>query len=94
MANSSLTNEEREKFIRLCHAAQIASLSGKFEEAHLYYRHAARLHPYSTTVWMGLAKIVEDDADRRVALQNVLAIDSSHQEARQMLEDLDADTGN
>jgi cytochrome c-type biogenesis protein CcmH/NrfG len=88
MANMMLTNEDREKFIRLCHAAQAAILAGKFHDAHLYFRHAAQIHPYSTVVWLGLAKVVDNDADRRVALENVLTIDPNHPEARQMLEGL------
>lgn len=83
-----LTNEEREKFIRLCQAAHAAMLKGNLAESHLYYRHAAQIHPYSTTVWLGLAKVVDNDQDRCVALENVLAINPEHQEARQLLEKL------
>lgn len=88
----NLTHEDREKFIRLCHAAQAAMNAGKLDEAHLYYRYAAELHPHSTTVWLGLAKVVTSEVDRRVALQNILAINPHHPEALQMLAKLDSTT--
>lgn len=84
----NLTNEEREKFIRLCQAARAAILEGNLYDAHLFYRHAAYIHPFSTTVWIGLAKVVDNDEDRRVALENVLAINPNHAEAQQMLQKL------
>ncbi len=84
----NLTNEQREKFIRLCQAARAAALDGDKDEAHLFYRHAAYIHPFSTTVWIGLAKVVDNDEDRRVALENVLAINPNHPEALQMLKTL------
>lgn len=89
MLNVHLTSQEREKFIKLCQAARAAILAGDLAEAHLYFRYAAYIHPFSTTVWLGLAKVVDSDEDRRVALQNVLAINPHHEEARQFLAELD-----
>lgn len=88
MDEFNLTNEEREKFIRLCQAAHAAALAGKPDEAHLYFRYAARIHPYSTTVWLGLSKVVKNPQDQRVALENVLAIDPDHAEAKKLLDAL------
>lgn len=89
MLNVHLTPQEREKFIKLCQAARAAIVEGDLAGAHLYFRYAAYIHPFSTTVWMGLAKVVESDEDRRVALQNVLAINPRHEEARQILAELE-----
>lgn len=89
MLNVHLTSQEREKFIKLCQAARASIIAGDEAEACLYFRYAAYIHPFSTTVWLGLAKVVATEEDRRVALQNVLAINPQHEEARQLLAELD-----
>ncbi len=83
-----LSNTEREEFIRLCQAAQVAAKAGDSDEAHQYYRQAAIIHPFSTTVWLGLARVVDKEADRRVALENVLSINPHHTEARRLLDEM------
>ncbi|NDJ85062.1 MAG: hypothetical protein GYB66_04170 [Chloroflexi bacterium] len=88
MYDSNLTHEEREKFIRLCQAAQASVRAGNLTEARLYYRVAVQLHPYSSSVWLALAKIASTVADQQVALENVLSINPRHPEARQLLADL------
>ena len=92
MSDIQLTSEDREKFIRLCQAAHAAIIIGNHNDAHTYFRYAAQIHPRSTTVWLGLAKIVSSPADKRVALENVLAINPHHKEALQLLEIFNTDT--
>ena len=92
MSNVQLTSDEREKFIRLCQAAHAAIIIGRHADAQIYFRYAAHIHPQSTTVWLGLAKIARNTADKRVALENVLAINPHHQEALQLLEIFNTET--
>lgn len=80
-----LSGEEREKFIQLCHAAQAAARIGQRETAHLYFRQAIQIHPFSAKVWLELAKVVDNEADRQVALENVLTLNPQHEEARRLL---------
>lgn len=84
----NLSNEERAEFIRLCQAAHVASVAGRNYDAHLYFREAVKIFPLSTNVWLWLAKVVDTDEDRRVALENVLAIEPEHQEAQHRLAEL------
>lgn len=84
----ALSNEEREEFIRLCQAAKAATQQQQNKAACNYFRQAIQIHPFSSRVWFELAKVVERDDDRRVALENVLALDPSHHEARQMLKEM------
>lgn len=83
-----LTTAQREQFIRLCQAARAAIISNDIEDAHTYFRAAAQIHPYSTTVWLGLAKVASTPQDKQVALENVLAINPDHMEAQQLLDEL------
>jgi hypothetical protein len=86
--DANLTHEEREEFIRLCQAAHAAALAGRHYNARLYFRQAAEIFPFSTSVWFWLAKVVDNEEDRRAALENVLAINPDHREARQQLSEL------
>lgn len=83
-----LTTTQREQFIRLCQAARAAVISNDADEAHVYFRAAAQIHPYSTTVWLGLAKVATTIQDKRVALENVLSLNPDHIEAQQLLDEL------
>ncbi|MBZ0319659.1 MAG: hypothetical protein K8L91_24835 [Anaerolineae bacterium] len=85
---NDLSNEEREEFIRLCQAAHAATVAGRNHDAHLYFREAIKIFPLSTNVWLWLAKVVDIEEDRRVALENVLAIDPNHKEARRRLAEI------
>lgn len=80
-----LSHEEREAFLRLCHAAHGAVLIGQLEDARVYFRQAIQIYPFSANVWFELARILEDDADKQVALENVLVLVPDHTEARHML---------
>lgn len=81
----SLTTRQREQFIKLCQAARAAIEKGQRHDAHLYFRYAAQIHPHSTTVWLGLAKLSTTIEDKRTALENILAINPDHTEAQQLL---------
>ena len=84
-----LTTEERERYIRFCQAGHAAALQNRNKDAHFYFRKAVELYPFSTNVWLWLAKVVDTRADQRVALENVLAINPDHQEAQAWLAKLD-----
>lgn len=88
MYEHKLSNEQRERFLKLCQAAHAAILENNPADAHLYFRYAAQIHPYSTTVWIGLAKVSSTFADKRQALENVLAINPDHHEAQELLNQL------
>lgn len=89
MSNANtLSTRQREQFIRLCQAARAAIEKGQHQDAHLYFRYAAQIHPHSTTVWLGLAKLSTTLADKRVAVENILAINPDHIEAQQLLAEL------
>ncbi|PJF43748.1 MAG: hypothetical protein CUN55_07500 [Phototrophicales bacterium] len=85
---STLSTKQREQFIKLCQAARAAIERGQLQDAQLYFRYAAQIHPHSITVWLGLAKVSTDLEDKRVALENILALDPSHLEAQQLLNEL------
>jgi uncharacterized protein HemY len=88
MYDYHLSTTQREQFIRLCQAARAAIMSEDTQSASTYFRAAAQIHPYSTTVWLGLAKVAQTLQDKRVALENVLAINPDHLEAQQLLDEL------
>lgn len=81
----ALTTRQREQFIKLCQAARASIENGDHQEAALYFRYAAQIHPYSTTVWLGLAKLSATDEDKRTALENILAIDPNNADAYTLL---------
>lgn len=83
-----LSQDEREIFLGLCHAAQGLIHVGQFEDARLYLRKAIQIHPFSANVWFELARILDNWDDRRVALENVLVLAPEHSGAIRLLEDL------
>jgi hypothetical protein len=88
MKEANLSAEERERYIRLCQAGHAAAMKGQHDDAHFYFRRAVELYPFSTNVWLWLAKVVTSRDDRRIALENVLAINPDHEEAFKRLEDI------
>ncbi|MCI0713265.1 MAG: hypothetical protein L0154_24120 [Chloroflexi bacterium] len=88
MSERDLSNEERERYIRLCQAGHVSAMQNKLYEAHFYFRKAVEIYPFSTNVWLWLARVAESHDDRIVALQNVLAINPNHEDAKRRLMEL------
>jgi hypothetical protein len=58
---------------------------GDAGKAHRIWREAARLAPYEERVWLALLRVLERDDDRRVCLENIVAINPLNDEARRLL---------
>lgn len=74
---NSLVNNPKafENYLKL---GRLAQREGDFRRAARYYRRAAVADPYSEQVWLALLEVVETDEDRRVCLQNIIAINPDH----------------
>lgn len=86
--DEQLTNEERERYIRFCQAGHAAAIQKHTYDAHFYFRQAVEIYPFGLNVWLWLSRVVENREDRQIALENVLSINSSNEEARRRLRDL------
>ena len=64
--------------MRLGHACYV---QGARKQAHRYWRRAALIEPGNETVWLSLLNVVETDEDRRVCLENIVAINPHNKEA-------------
>ncbi|MCI0352326.1 MAG: hypothetical protein L0Z53_23150 [Acidobacteriales bacterium] len=53
--------------------------------AHDLWREAATLDPYDERVWMALMRVLESPEDKRVCLENILAINPLNAKARRQL---------
>lgn len=67
----------------------MTALEADRARAHALFRQAALADPYDERVWLHLLRAVETDADRRVCLQNIIAINPLHADARRQLRALD-----
>jgi Flp pilus assembly protein TadD len=88
MANQqdvALTPETRSRVNQLLQTGKAAYDSGDKRAAHDACREAALLDPYDERVWMGLARVVDGAEDKRVCLENALAINPYNSSARQQL---------
>lgn len=56
--------------------------------AHALWRDAATTDPYQEKVWVALLRVLDDDDDRRVCLDNILAINPGNGTARRALDEL------
>lgn len=73
--------------MRLGHACYV---QGARKQAHRYWRRAALIDPGNEMVWFSLLNVVETDEDRRVCLENILAINPHNKEALAQLGMIDA----
>ena len=71
-------------------AGRVAYTAGKRRMAHDLWREAANIDPYNEQVWLALLDVVEADADKRVCLQNILAINPLNVQARRQLGKIEA----
>lgn len=80
---------QQSTFADLMQAGRVAYTAGKRRMAHDLWREAANIDPYNEQVWLALLDVLEADADKRVCLQNILAINPLNVQARRLLGQLD-----
>lgn len=73
------------RFTELMRAGEVAYATGKRQQAHYIWRRAAMLRPYDEQVWLALLNVVDDDEDRRVCLENIIAINPHNLQAQYQL---------
>ncbi len=78
------------KFADLMQAGRVAYAANKRQVAHDLWKEAAALEPYSEQVWLALLDVLEADTDRRVCLQNIIAINPLNVQARRQLNRIEA----
>lgn len=69
----------------LLQAGKRAFSEGKPKLAHDLWREAATVDPYDERVWMALLRVLEAPEDKRVCLENILAINPLNAKARRAL---------
>ena len=85
-------NNAPARYTRLMREGHLALSGGHPRRAHRFWREAAMLHPVSEQVWLALLTVVDNEADRQVCLQNIVAINPNNLSARQRLESYLDDT--
>lgn len=76
----------RARFNQLMRAGNAAFGSGKRRRAHYLWRRAAVLCPYDEQVWLALLNVLDTEPDRRVCLQNIVAVNPSNLQAQHQLD--------
>jgi hypothetical protein len=84
--NSSLPPDQAEAFGRMMRLGQACYSQGARKQAHRYWRRAALVDPGRESVWLALMQVVETEEDRRVCLQNILAINPRNRVALKQME--------
>ena len=59
--------------------------AGELKRAHELWRDAATIDPYQEKLWVALLHVLETEEDRRVCLENILAINPGSAKARRDL---------
>lgn len=77
--------DSRARFAHLMSEGRQALERGDRQRAHDLWREAALIDPYSEQVWLALLQVLETDADRKVCLENILAINPLNVQARRQL---------
>ena len=77
------------RFHEFMRAGNVAYAQGDREEAHYLWRRAANLDPHSEQVWLALLNVLDNEEDRRVCLQNIVAINPNNVQARERLQRTD-----
>jgi tetratricopeptide (TPR) repeat protein len=88
MAKTTINPENPEAFARLMRLGRVSKAQGDLRLAHEYWRDAALLRPERVEVWKALLEVLDDEADRRVCLQNILALEPENRAIRQELTEL------
>lgn len=89
MTTSTLSPDEQRNFRQLMQDGKHAYDRGKKQIAHDLWRQAAMLDPYNESVWLALLKVLDQRDDRIVCLNNILAINPTNVQARQLLRKLE-----
>ncbi|MBA3873516.1 MAG: hypothetical protein ABI970_07765 [Chloroflexota bacterium] len=85
MVNQEAARPGSERFDELFQAGRSAFAMGNLQQAHDFWKEAARLSPFNEQVWLALLDVIDSDEDRRVCLQNILQINPLNVQARRML---------
>lgn len=88
----STENDRAARFARLMRLGQVSFAEGNRRQAHRFWRRAAMINPTDEQVWVALLNVLEDPEDRRVCLQNIVAINPNNPQAQQQLNDFFDDT--
>lgn len=83
-----MATEQREwnrRVDELLQAGKRAYTEGKTRQAHDLWREAATEDPYDERVWLALFRVLETPEDKRVCLENILAINPLNAKARRQL---------
>jgi hypothetical protein len=85
MVNQEAARPGSERFDELFQAGRSAFAMGNLQQAHDFWKEAARLSPFNEQIWLALLDVIDTDEDRRVCLQNILQINPMNVQARRML---------
>jgi len=86
----STLSDQTEPFARMMRLGQACYVQGARKQAHRYWRRAALIDPSNESVWVSLLNVVETQEDRRVCLENILAINPQNKAAKTQLGIIDA----
>lgn len=86
MAKTLPITNDNMAFETLMRVGNIAYTEGHHRQAHQYWQRAAMIEPDNEAVWVALLRVVETEADLRVCLHNILAINPHNQAAQETLE--------
>lgn len=75
------TRDHTEPFARMMRLGHACYTQGARKQAHRYWRRAALIEPGNEMVWLSLLNVVDTDEDRRVCLENIVAINPHNKEA-------------
>lgn len=89
MSKNITERDAANSFARLMRLGTVSHAQGDYKQAHHYWREAAMLQPENEQVWLALLQVLDSDADRRVCLQNILALNPNNQRAQEQLTALD-----
>ncbi len=90
MVNQEAARPGSERFDELFQAGRSAFAMGNLQQAHDFWKEAARLSPFNEQVWLALLDVIDSDEDRRVCLQNILQINPLNIQAQRMLNQIAA----
>jgi tetratricopeptide (TPR) repeat protein len=80
--------EKKSQGNELLYTGKAAYDAGDKKRAHELWREAARLDPYNEKTWTALLMVIESPEDRRVCLDNIIAINPTNMKARRALRSL------
>ncbi|MBL8152993.1 MAG: hypothetical protein JNM70_02315 [Anaerolineae bacterium] len=90
MVSQQSSREGSERFNELVQAGRAALNMGNRQQAHDYWKEAARLNPFHEQIWQMLLDVVDSEEDRRVCLQNILQINPLNTQARRQINQMQA----